>query len=649
MPKPPSPKYSVLERIHKMAQDGVVKAGELASNTATTITGHFKALDEKLEVTNTVAAAGKQVADMAGRIDADYGITAKATKVVDAASGLAMETGTTLKRKADDSGITRVVTEGILKPAQRMGEAISGDESVRRVLQASEQAYGDARQHVLRVIAPTIRTYDCDRLLSKTRSELNYIAACILQISPVESSRVGRQFGRAVTAKISGLTGTGALLGIVAAFGHAGTDTAISGLSGAAATSATMAWMGSLVGGGVAAGTVLTGGLAFVAGLGAYKALASDHREFETLSELEQRIVKSCWMLAAVAEAYRERPHEFTAEVAAGLLENGLKPLYKDIKEHLEVLCGPLDGKHAILMRQHVLQDFNAAVTQQFHSYLQWAFSEEGRDWNRILAGAAAAAPDLLPASGSDADIQRILREGNAEAVIGGAFAELLRGAPVDDSLESRLVLSALRRSSISLHDASDEQLGDYLRDLSPAGLRGQAANVKGIYHELYYVDRYNATHLDGTAARLHEATNHPGSDVQIYDLKTNEVYQELQLKAVETAEPIHAHMARYPNTSVAATSEAAAKYHGEGDVDPSGFSNQKLTDDTRERIDDLRDDTPTGHAIDTATIALGIATTAELLQMLRGEREFPAAIMNTATKVATAAGATAFTAFLFS
>jgi hypothetical protein len=49
------------------------------------------------------------------------------------------------------------------------------------------------------------------------------------------------------------------------------------------------------------------------------------------------------------------------------------------------------------------------------------------------------------------------------------------------------------------------------------------------------------------------------------------------------------------------------------------------------------------------AEIALGIASTAELVQMLRGVRPFPAAVMNVGTKVAASVGATLVTAYLFS
>ena len=651
MQKPPTPGLSRSQRFQKFVFDAAGKATDSAAEILTRASEHAQAIDKKHGVTEKVAAAGKRVGGVMEQVDARYDVTGTASKVYEAMAEVVEDATTTLTQKAKAHGVTQVVTEGIFRPVSRFSDAIASNETVHEVCKASEVAYGNSRRFVKDAITPDLPTYDCDELLLATRRELNYIAACILQISPDESSRVGRQFGRAVTAKISGITTTTALLGIVATFGHAGTGAAISGLSGAAATSATMAWVGSLVGGGVAAGAALTGGLAFVVGLGAYKALASDRRDFESLSALEQRLVQSCWMLAAVAQAYRERPHEFTAEAATEFLNNALIPLHADIDANLETVCAPLDGKHAIAMRQHALTDFNSAVIKRFGTYLQWAYSEQGRAWNAELAVAAASAPDNgFATMESDEHLKRVLRAGNAEAAIGGVFAELLRGSPLDDTDESRLVLAALRRSSSHLRGASERDLGEYLRSLSSEGLKGEASNVKGIYHELYYVDRYNATHHDGTAARLHEPTNFPGSDVQIYDLKTGEVHQELQLKAVATTEPIHTHMDRYPHTPVAATDEVAGKFDGHpGQVSHSGFSNDQLNRDTHESIDDLRGDTSMMHVKDTAEMALGIVSTVELVQMLRGEREFPVAIANIATKVAVSAGATAVTAFLFS
>lgn len=73
----------------------------------------------------------------------------------------------------------------------------------------------------------------------------------------------------------AGALGSAATFGLVATFGAASTGTAIASLSGAAATNATLAWIGggtlAAGGGGVAAGaTILTGGTALIAiGVGA--------------------------------------------------------------------------------------------------------------------------------------------------------------------------------------------------------------------------------------------------------------------------------------------------------------------------------------------------------------------------------------------
>ena len=311
-------------------------------------------------------------------------------------------------------------------------------------------------------------------------------------------------------------------------------------------------------------------------------------------------------------------------------------------------LCAPLDNKHSIAMRQHVLQDFRSAVLDRFPVFLSWAHSEAGRAWYAKLAAAPQVDPSSSdPRSDADQDTLNLLRAGSVEAAIGGAFAALLSGDPLDETDQSRLVLDALRRSSVQLSDATLDELSDYLRAQSPEGLRGVGANVKGIYHELSFVDRYNASH-DGTSARVFESTNHPGSDVEIVDADTGTVIRAVQLKAVESEAAVRAHLERSPHIEVAVTDEVAANIHN-GSVEGSGFSNATLTDDVTSRIDELRDHTITARAADTALLALGIASTAELVQMLRGQRDFPDAVFNMAAKVGTATGATALTALLFS
>jgi hypothetical protein len=640
MSKPPEPELTAWQRLQKGARGLGKTAADLAANGTQQTFEFLQDVDKKLGITERVQVAGADV-------DRRFGVSEKAKAASDAVSGGIQDAASAARRMADEQGITRFVTKNVVEPISRSVDSVVSSKPARKVFGAGEGFYGAARRVFIGVFAPDLPTYDTYELLQATKTELNYVAACILQVSPEQSSQLGIQFSRAVTAKAVGTASTAALLSLVAAFGHAGTGTAIAGLSGAAATSASMAWIGSLVGGGVAAGAVLTGGLAMIIGLSAYKMLASERRDFESLSELEQRIVQSCWMLAAVADAYQKRPHEFTPEAAGNFLDTMLIPLHRDIQANMDELCQPLDSKNAIATRQHVVADFKSAVINRLVRYLCWAHSETGRAWHASLVVKAGAEPrSQSPTSDAPDDVMAVLRPGQVETAIGGVFAALLSRDPLDDSTESRLVLDALRRSKLDLHDASQQQLGDYLRPKLPEELRGVAANVKGIYHELWYVERYNATH-EGTYARIFDATNHPGSDLEIVDADTGHVMRQLQLKAVESSAEIDGHLERYPCIDVVATDEVVARID-DARVDASGIANAKLEGDVGSRIDELREHTVAARAGDAALHALGIASAAELMQMMRGERKFPEAVMNTAAKVGMAAGATELTALLF-
>lgn len=162
---------------------------------------------------------------------------------------------------------------------------------------------------------------------------------------------------------------------------------------------------------------------------------------------------------------------------------------------------------------------------------------------------------------------------------------------------EEQLVLDALRRSKTSLADATNEELRDYILSLDQEGLRGVLSNVKGIYHELLFVHAEN-TDGDEITARLFEASNHPGADVEL--VVEDGVIQQVQLKAVESVSHIREHLSRYPGVEVYATDEVAERLDGIG---RSGFSNDALTNQVSETADDLRGDTVLGEA------AEGVAT----------------------------------------
>jgi len=107
------------------------------------------------------------------------------------------------------------------------------------------------------------------------------------------SIKVGEQalnIGKGAFAGVSTAVGTWALVG---AFGSASTGTAISSLAGAAATNATLAWLGggSLASGGlgIAGGTVVLGGLAAIPAL-AISAIFSHVSAGKKIKKIEETI-----------------------------------------------------------------------------------------------------------------------------------------------------------------------------------------------------------------------------------------------------------------------------------------------------------------------------------------------------------------------
>ncbi len=153
---------------------------------------------------------------------------------------------------------------------------------------------------------------------------------------------------------------------------------------------------------------------------------------------------------------------------------------------------------------------------------------------------------------------------------------------------DQELVLDALRRSNNELRTATDEELGAYIGTLSPEQLRGVVSNVKGIFHEML-VARSENSDGDAVKARIFEATNRPGADLEF--LMDGGVVREVQLKAVQSPAAIVEHFSKYPDIEVMATSEVFASLDGAfpGQVADSKFSNADLTDTTQTTFADLQ------------------------------------------------------------
>lgn len=175
----------------------------------------------------------------------------------------------------------------------------------------------------------------------------------------------------------------------------------------------------------------------------------------------------------------------------------------------------------------------------------------------------------------------------SAAVTVAVTIHQLIAGKIGGWTADQKLVLDALRRSTSRLHDASDAELGDYLRQMSPDQVQGIASNVKGILHEMLVMQAENVDG-DEIVARIFEATNHPGSDLEF--VMDGDIVGEVQLKAVQDPSTIIKHFARYPDIDVLATSEVFRALGGAfGDrVADSGISNVEITQLSRETLEEL-------------------------------------------------------------
>ena len=544
-------------------------------------------LDEKVELLKQVAKEGYQEAR-----DSDAFRDAE-TKMRQAKADLESSIINPLKSEVDQRNVKGKIEELTSK---------------------ASSIYGSTRAFIKPYYAPETSR----ELLVRTKNELLYINSCVLQISRSDSEKLAEKLGRAVTSKLTGAAASAGLLGLVSSFGVAGTGTAISSLSGAAATNATLAWVGGLFGGGMAAGAVVTGGVMTAVAFGVYGLLGSEARGFEDLSDSEKRIVQSTGLLiAAINEVLEDGSKTLSIDEADRLLLNTLRPIFDLLNENAESIISSLDVKNGIAFKQHAIIDFEKNVLDGFQHF---------------ISGETASRRLRYP----------------AYAIVGVVYA-LLNHEEVDGSRESQLVLAALRRSSNVFETASEQELAELLSLYDPEGLKGLVSNVKGIYHEMLFVDDYNSSHSD-TYAAMHESTTHPGSDVVIYSADTDQALAEYQFKSTNSESAIREHFEKYPDIEVKATDELASK--NIENVESSGYSNQELTGDVEDTMDGISVSSSGGQILESAVESAGltglVAAGFEAIQVLNGKKEI-SDVGREGIKAATVAGtSTVLVAYLF-
>ena len=137
--------------------------------------------------------------------------------------------------------------------------------------------------------------------------------------------------------------------------------------------------------------------------------------------------------------------------------------------------------------------------------------------------------------------------------------------------IEDQEVFEAVRRGYGNLSDVSDGEIVDYFADINDESWTGHLSNIKGILFEQEYVDKLGE---EGVDAALFEATNHPDTDLQIFE--DGSVMEELQLKATDSVNYINSTLADNPDIAIVATTEVASGFDTDMVID-SEISNVVL------------------------------------------------------------------------
>ena len=392
---------------------------------------------------------------------------------------------------------------------------------------------------------------------------------------------------KAVRILVGKLGAAGSSVGIFAMaslIGVASTGTAIGTLSGAAFTSAALAWvggsvfMGSIV---LAVASVLGGVLASLwAGLLFKKFLTGKRRKRENLNDRDRKLVDACLSLAVAFRQQHKANRPIDSNSSKFLYEDALKPLCEDLSD------------------------------------AEWDPFRNPRDWPILAKRRLEKAIGNLKSLSNWLRLWTIKHPNVAVGISTAVIIQLLSEDLPEFEGKEQLVIEAIKRSTNELgHDATIEDVSEYIKSKSPSEILGIKNNIKGIYHELSFAERENSDG-DEYIAELFESTNHPGADVRITNILTGET-TEIQLRATNYLSYVEKHNAKHPEITALVTEEVAAE---SSDFESSGLSNNKITDEVKGVFDDLDGAVQYGVAT-SMTVAAMVTLARNINVLLRGKK----------------------------
>lgn len=153
------------------------------------------------------------------------------------------------------------------------------------------------------------------------------------------------------------------------------------------------------------------------------------------------------------------------------------------------------------------------------------------------------------------------------------------------------VILAAFSRYSKETQDL--QSLRDYLGSLSDEQIPGVVSNIKGIVHEMEFVN-YENSDGDSVTAALFPETNHEGFDLLLTDGATGDSW-EVQLKTTDSSSYVQQWIDKYPEGEILVSEEIAS----EMGLPSSGFSNEEIIVKVEAFVDGLISAEPDSKAFD--------------------------------------------------
>lgn len=143
-------------------------------------------------------------------------------------------------------------------------------------------------------------------------------------------------------------------------------------------------------------------------------------------------------------------------------------------------------------------------------------------------------------------------------------------------------ILQALKRANTNFENQSREEISQYIQDFDENQILGLINNVKGILHEIQFIEIEN-NDGDNFTASMFVDSNHQNTDILLTNNNTGEI-SEIQLKATDNSSYVRDWINNHQDGQILITEELAEKM----DLETSGISNSELTTDVNDFVHNL-------------------------------------------------------------